>query len=257
LLKPTPEELAVYDELKVDPDDFSSWMKDYVKDARDPDSQMQIYCASMTSLDAAIGKLLDYLDAAGLADNTLILFSSDNGPEDYHVGNASNSGLGSPAMFNQKYWLDFNNNRAYPATASIDEVLNDPVVMASSAEAVLEVDEQVEAILAETGLTEAYVVPIPFLHMEVDGASIAYQPGIVNGLVIDGSTFIAPDPHGPVVNGEDVLKKAAEEEFGRVGVTVLWNEDWDMYHRLSGEVHCASNVRRAVPDDAKWWEAAQ
>jgi N-acetylgalactosamine-6-sulfatase len=99
LLQPTPEELAVYDGLTVDPDDFPSWMKDYVATANNPDSQMKVYCASMTSLDTAIGKLLDYLDAAGLADDTLILFSSDNGPEDYHVGNAANAGLGSPGEY--------------------------------------------------------------------------------------------------------------------------------------------------------------
>lgn len=99
LLKPSPEELAVYDGLKVDAADFPSWMHGYAADARDLDSQMKVYCASMTSLDAAIGKLLDYLDDAGLADNTLILFSSDNGPEDYNCGNAANAGVGSPGQF--------------------------------------------------------------------------------------------------------------------------------------------------------------
>ena len=99
LLKPTPEELAVYDGLTVNPDDFTSWMKEYVEDARDPDSQMKVYAASMTSLDAAIGKLLDVLDETGLAENTIILFSSDNGPEDYHVGNTRNGGLGSPGEY--------------------------------------------------------------------------------------------------------------------------------------------------------------
>jgi N-acetylgalactosamine-6-sulfatase len=83
----------------VNPDDFTSWMKEYVEDARDPDAQMKVYAASMTSLDNAIGKLLDVLDETGLAENTLILFSSDNGPEDYHVGNTRNAGLGSPGEY--------------------------------------------------------------------------------------------------------------------------------------------------------------
>lgn len=99
LLKPSPEELAVYEGLQVDADDFPSWMKDYVKESRDPDSQMKVYCASMTSLDAAIGKLLEALDEAGLSENTLILLSSDNGPEDYNCGNAANAGVGSPGQF--------------------------------------------------------------------------------------------------------------------------------------------------------------
>jgi len=98
-LLPTEEELSVYDGLQTDPDDFSSWMRDYAADARDLTSQMKVYCASMTSLDAAIGKLLDYLDESGLAENTLIVFSSDNGPEDYHAGSAANAGVGSPGEF--------------------------------------------------------------------------------------------------------------------------------------------------------------
>lgn len=74
-------------------------MKDYAQKSRDFTSQMKVYCASMTSLDAAIGKLLNYLDESGLAGNTLIVFSSDNGPEDYHAPNAANAGAGSPGKF--------------------------------------------------------------------------------------------------------------------------------------------------------------
>jgi arylsulfatase A-like enzyme len=39
------------------------------------------YRAMLASLDANVGKLLDALDATGLADNTLVIFSSDNGGE--------------------------------------------------------------------------------------------------------------------------------------------------------------------------------
>ena len=38
----------------------------------------------------------------------------------------------------------------------------------------------------------------PFLHMTVNGYSIAYQPGMVNGLYISDGHFVAPDPHGPI-----------------------------------------------------------
>ena len=99
LLNPTTEELAVYEGLEANPDDFSSWMQDYAGNAKDLNAQMKVYCASMTSLDAAIGKLLDYLDKTGLAENTLIFFTSDNGPEDYHVGDCLNAGVGSSDVF--------------------------------------------------------------------------------------------------------------------------------------------------------------
>ena len=60
---------------------------------------MQIYYASVTDLDTQVGRLLAKLDELGLADNTLILFSSDNGPEDIHLGEASHSGVGSAGPF--------------------------------------------------------------------------------------------------------------------------------------------------------------
>ncbi|MDA2930903.1 sulfatase-like hydrolase/transferase, partial [Acidobacteria bacterium AH-259-O06] len=57
---------------------------------------MQIYYASVTALDREIGRLLQKLDELGLARNTIVFFSSDNGPEDIHIRNASHSGVGSP-----------------------------------------------------------------------------------------------------------------------------------------------------------------
>ena len=60
---------------------------------------MQIYYASVSDLDQQIGRLLDKLDELGLAENTLVVFSSDNGPEDIHVRNASHSAAGSSGPF--------------------------------------------------------------------------------------------------------------------------------------------------------------
>ena len=62
-------------------------------------SAAQIYYASVTDLDTQIGRLLDELDKLGLADNTLVMFSSDNGPEDIHITNAGHSGIGSAGPF--------------------------------------------------------------------------------------------------------------------------------------------------------------
>ena len=52
-----------------------------------------------TDADHHIGRLLKRLDELGLAENTIVIFSSDNGPEDVHVSNASNGGVGSPGPF--------------------------------------------------------------------------------------------------------------------------------------------------------------
>ncbi len=59
----------------------------------------EIYYATVTEMDKQIGRLLDYLQAQGLAENTIIIFSSDNGPEDIHISNASHSGVGNAGPF--------------------------------------------------------------------------------------------------------------------------------------------------------------
>lgn len=95
-LNPTPEQLAVYKDLMPSAGDFTDWMHDYAADAKDLKSQMQIFCASLTDLDTQLGRLFDALDTLKLADNTIVFFSSDNGPEDYRISNAANAGVGNP-----------------------------------------------------------------------------------------------------------------------------------------------------------------
>lgn len=61
---------------------------------------MQIYYASITEMDLQIGRLLDWIDAApGLAENTLVVFSSDNGPEDGYITHAAYHAAGLPGPF--------------------------------------------------------------------------------------------------------------------------------------------------------------
>jgi N-acetylgalactosamine-6-sulfatase len=45
------------------------------------DEQKQVYSAVITDGDNAVGTILDALKAEGLEDNTIVMFSSDNGPE--------------------------------------------------------------------------------------------------------------------------------------------------------------------------------
>jgi N-acetylgalactosamine-6-sulfatase len=45
------------------------------------DEQKQVYAAVITDGDNAVGTILDALKAEGLEENTIVMFSSDNGPE--------------------------------------------------------------------------------------------------------------------------------------------------------------------------------
>lgn len=82
-INPTPEQLAVYKDLKVDLNDFSTQQQEFLKFVSkhgDINKSMQAYCADVTAMDKALGRLLDYLTKTGLDENTIIVFSSDNGP---------------------------------------------------------------------------------------------------------------------------------------------------------------------------------
>jgi N-acetylgalactosamine-6-sulfatase len=89
----------VYEGETFPVEDFDSYMEDYAAALPDPHAQFLLYNAAMTSVDAAVGKLLDYLDQTGLADNTLLLLTSDNGPEDYRGDISASPGAGSTGRF--------------------------------------------------------------------------------------------------------------------------------------------------------------
>lgn len=164
-------------------------------------------------------------------------------------------GNGGVKMFAGKSWLD-DNYKEIPAEATIDQVLANTEVMNESAKAAVEVDAQLALLKKEAGITDAEIVPVPFLHWPAYGYSLAYQPGTVNSLYLSDTHFAAPNPHGPIIEGKDIFKVQLEEALKPYGITVDWVEDWDGYHRLEGEVHCGSNSLRRIPD-AKWWETGR
>jgi len=86
-LNPTPEQLKGYATQRASGPNFPHA------------SAAQIFYASVTDLDTQVGRLLKVLDELGLAKNTLVFLSSDNGPEDIHVKNAGHSGVGSAGPF--------------------------------------------------------------------------------------------------------------------------------------------------------------
>jgi N-acetylgalactosamine-6-sulfatase len=85
ILDPTDEQLKAYERFRPN-------------DVRDRGATA-IYYASVTELDKQVGRVMKKLDEAGIADNTIVVFSSDNGPEDIHIANASHSAAGSPGPF--------------------------------------------------------------------------------------------------------------------------------------------------------------
>ncbi|MBD3343545.1 MAG: sulfatase-like hydrolase/transferase [Chitinivibrionales bacterium] len=59
-----------------------------------------IYYGNVTHLDAAVGRLLEYLDNNNLRDNTFVMFTSDNGPETLlRYGNGAARSYGTSGDF--------------------------------------------------------------------------------------------------------------------------------------------------------------
>lgn len=86
ILEPSKEQLAVTEQLGI-------------TDKVPFHSPAQIYYAALLEMDRQVGRLVERLRELDLLDNTIIIFSSDNGPEDMEVINASHSGVGSVGMF--------------------------------------------------------------------------------------------------------------------------------------------------------------
>lgn len=55
------------------------WLLGWPREPAAIRAELAAYYAMITDLDQRIGRILDYLDAAGLADRTLVVFAADNG----------------------------------------------------------------------------------------------------------------------------------------------------------------------------------
>ena len=85
VIDPTPEQLAPFEGLTVDLADFPAasthrYLQFIRETAGDLDANMRAYLADVLAMDRAIGRLVDTLEDRGLRGDTLIVFSSDNGP---------------------------------------------------------------------------------------------------------------------------------------------------------------------------------
>ncbi|WP_405413178.1 sulfatase [Maribacter sp. Asnod1-A12] len=79
----TAEQKALYDQVLDSINDFfyENWpkMNDTEKMKWKYQRYMQDYLGSISSVDDNVGRLLDYLDESGLAENTIVIYTSDQG----------------------------------------------------------------------------------------------------------------------------------------------------------------------------------
>ncbi|MEM8982135.1 MAG: arylsulfatase [Pseudomonadota bacterium] len=83
-LKLLPADLGVSER----PADIPAWAELTVEKRASHARNMEIYAAMVDHMDMSIGRVLDYLRARGSLDNTLIVFMSDNGADQWSLRNA-------------------------------------------------------------------------------------------------------------------------------------------------------------------------
>ncbi len=100
---------------------------------------------------------------------------------------------------------------------------------------------------------------VPVIYMGyIDGATgvledrntVAYTPGLANFQPANAGLMVFPKQFGPRSGGNDVLEQA---NTAIIGAAASYADDWDLYHRLDGEVHCATEVVRDF-FAFNWWE---
>ena len=103
------EAVGFIEEHKDQPFYIQAWLYDTHavltpnEEQREPFEEMpstyQTYYSAVYDSDRHIGRLLKKLDEMGLAENTIVIFSSDNGPEEISLWEAMEFGVGDPGPF--------------------------------------------------------------------------------------------------------------------------------------------------------------
>jgi hypothetical protein len=82
---------------------------------------------------------------------------------------------------------------------------------------------------------------------------VAWTPGAANILVADGMLFVAAQKGPRFRTPAGVISRPFDQVIAaNLGASVVFVEDFDHYHALSGEVHCGTNVLRAIYPFS-WW----
>jgi protein-arginine deiminase len=133
----------------------------------------------------------------------------------------------------------------------VAEVLKDIGLMAAQERIQGKIDAVRRTLQDGLGVADADIIEIPVLFNSdshwFPGRYFAETVNMVNGLLL-GNDYIVPDPHGPLVDGKDVLLQAVKDRLEPLGCRVVPLDCFYPYHRWGGEIHCGTNAtRRAGP----------
>jgi hypothetical protein len=128
--------------------------------------------------------------------------------------------------------------------------LKDSALLAAQGFAQGKIDGVRRTLQAGLGIADSDIIEIPVLFGTAPGRFAgrydALTTNMVNSLLVN-DTLIVPDPHGPLVNGKDVLLQAVRDRLEPLDCKVVAIDDFYPYHRYGGEVHCGTNATRRPP----------
>uniref|UniRef100_A0A674PP10 protein-arginine deiminase n=1 Tax=Takifugu rubripes TaxID=31033 RepID=A0A674PP10_TAKRU len=141
---------------------------------------------------------------------------------------------------------------------TVDEILNDDSFHVQNMYVQSCINWNRDVLKRELGLEEEDIIDLPILFKLVVGTkhqdayrALAYYPDMVNMIVL-GKHLGIPKPFGPKVDGHCALEAEMCSLMEGLGLKCTFIDDFASYHKLLGEVHCGSNVRRGM-FDFKWW----
>ncbi|KAF6345268.1 peptidyl arginine deiminase 1 [Rhinolophus ferrumequinum] len=134
---------------------------------------------------------------------------------------------------------------------SINDMLADRRLRSDSHYVQKCIDWNRELLKQELGLAERDIVDIPQLFVMRGSRAEAFFPDMVN-MVVLGKHLGIPKPFGPIINGRCCLEEKVRSLLEPLGLHCTFINDYLSYHKLQGEIHCGTNVRRE-PFSFKWW----
>uniref|UniRef100_A0A8C8IZI3 protein-arginine deiminase n=1 Tax=Oncorhynchus tshawytscha TaxID=74940 RepID=A0A8C8IZI3_ONCTS len=135
---------------------------------------------------------------------------------------------------------------------TVDEILSDDKLGAENNYVQSCIDWNRDVLKRELGLDDDDIIDLPILfHVMEENRAVAYYPDMVNMIVL-GKNLGIPKPFGPKVDGRCALEAEMTSLMEGLGLRCTYIDDFASYHKLLGEVHCGSNVRRE-PFSFKWW----
>ena len=138
------------------------------------------------------------------------------------------------------------------AEYSVDEILSAENFLALNEAAQVRIDSVQQKMMAELGLVEDDFRPVPVMFEDAAGGLVAaFNPGVQN-LITVGDRLFAPDPEGPIEDGQDLWREATLASLADTDLDVIFVDVFFSYHRLMGEAHCGTNVDRE-PYATAWW----